>query len=427
MVQRKSVIKSAFESVGEVFTNMWGGTRRRSATYMWSVAYNPWSELDYLRAFSEIPELNAVICTHARMFGNGVIKEVNVSDLSEVKNSKLVAAINNPNWFQGGEEFRRQTKLWRQIFGNEYLYELAPVGVDYENAISKGLFSIPPNWMEVQYKENAPFFTFVEMPEGVKYIVKYGSNDITIPKSDLIHLNDDRVNMRNTGYTTGGVSMLKGESKCKALTPALNNLKMAYETRGGFLKNRGAYGILAGGTKDNLGSMPLTPDEQERIQKEYKNNYGGLDGQMNVIITAAGLTWQQMSINPDKMGLYTETAEDFNKIIDAYGSKRELYAGKDVTYENQKAAEKAVYTDTIIPDAAEWIGGFNKKHRPAGSKTKLIMDYFHLPIFQEDLGLRGASLKANVDALSIALTDQAITIDDYKELEKFGIKSQTLN
>jgi hypothetical protein len=125
------------------------------------------------------------------------------------------------------------------------------------------------------------------------------------------------------------------------------------------------------------------------------------------------------------MGLYTETAADFDKIIDSYGMKRELFAGNTATYENQKEAKKSVYIDTIIPDGNEWVAGFNKKYR-SGAKTKLIIDYFHLPLFQEDLKSRGDSLQANINALSKALQDGAITIDQYKtELEKFGIKSQT--
>lgn len=424
MVKQQGVIKSIWNTVSSMFAppiKGWAGN------YIMSSPYNAWNDIDYLKAFLSIPELNAVVCTGARMFGNGIIKEVDVNG-TEVKNSKLVAALNNPNWFQSGEEFRRQTYIWRKIFGNEYLYENSPVGVDFESASNKALFTLPPNWVGVLYKESAPFFTFTETPDGVSYVVQYNGKLITIPKDALIHLNDDRVymdsNQTNNVYDSFGArSLLKGESKLRALTPALNNLKMAYETRGTLLKNRGALGILSNAASDVAGTIPLDPDERKRIQQEFTMGYGSLEGQSQLIISANNLKWQQMSINPDKMGLYTETAEDFNKIIDAYGSRRELYAGKDATYENAKAAEKGVYIDTIIPDAAEWIAGFNKKHR-VGAKTKLIMDYFHLPIFQEDLGTRGESLKANIDALSIALTDQAITLDQYKtELEKFGIKS----
>lgn len=425
MNKKQGLLSKAWSYGSQVISTLWRA-EKNGASYFYSKNYDAWNELDYLKAFLGIPELNAVISMDAKMFGNGIIKEVDANGV-ETKNSKLVSALNNPNWFQSGEEFRRQTKLWRDIFGNEYLYELVPIGFDFENATQRGLFTLPPNWMKVEYTEQQPFFTFVETPDGVKYIICYNNNEKELPKGSIIHLNDDRVVMDNNAYATSTKNMLKGTSKIKALTPALNNLRMAYETRGTMLKNRGALGILSNATSDKVGAIPLDPEETKTLQKQYGKNYGGLSGQYQLLITNSDLRWQQMSVNPDKMGLYTETAEDFNKIIDAYGSKRDLFAGKDVTFENQKAAEKSVYINTIIPNAAEWIAGFNKKHR-AGARTKLIMDYFYLPIFQEDLAQRGESLKANVDALSIALTDKAIDIEQYKkELEKFGIKTQTLN
>ena len=386
-------------------------------------SYNAWSELDYLKAFLEIPELNAVIGMKARMFGNGIIKEVDDSG-NEIKNSKLVEILRTPNWFQGGKEFMRQTKLFHEIFGNEYLYELFPVGMDIETASRKAMFTIPSNWMTVKYIDDQPFFVYVEAPDSVKYIVKYKGNDMPIPKELLIHINDDRVDMSNSAQS---VVMLKGESKCRALTPALNNLRMAYETRGVLLKNRGALGILSNATSDKIGAIPLEQEEKERIQSEYSNNYGALSGQRQIIISSADLRWQQMSISPDKMGLWEETEADFNKILDSYGMPSELFVRKQgSTYENQKQARKGAYIDTVIPEANEWISALNRKYR-TGAKTKLIIDYTHLAVFSEDLKERGESLQTNINALSKALQDGAININQYMaELEKFGIKKQTI-
>jgi phage portal protein BeeE len=354
------------------------------------------------------------------MFGNGVIKEVD-NNGNEVP-SKLVDLLRNPNWFQGGKEFMRQTNLFHSIFGNEYLYELYPIGREFEEATSKALFTIPSNWMEVIYNEEQPFFTFVEQPNGIKYIVRYKGREMILGNEYIIHLNDDRVNMNNMARTK---SILKGESKLTALTPALNNLKMAYETRGVLLKNRGALGILSNATSDKIGAIPLDPTEKDRIQEEYSKNYGGLRNQRQIIISSADLRWQQMSISPDKMGLYKETEEDFAKIKDAFGMPDELFVrAAGTTYENQKQARKGAYIDTIIPEANEWIGAINNKHRN-GAKTKLIIDYFHLPVFKEDLKDKGDALQSNINALSKAFQDGAIDLYQYiSELEKLGIKKQ---
>ena len=400
----------------EIINNLFR-VKKYGASYFYSTQYNAWADLDYLKAFLEIPELNAVISTKARMFGNGVIKEVDDNGV-EIE-SDLVKLLKNPNWFQGGKEFLRQTNLFRSIFGNEYLYELYPFGVDFETAKSKALFTIPSNWVDVRYLESEPFFTFVETPEGVKYVVLYAGKERTLGNDFVIHMNDDRVNMNNMAQTK---AVLKGESKLKALTPASNNLKMAYETRGVMLKNRGALGILSNATSDKIGAIPLDEAEKERVQEEYSRNYGGLKGQRQLIITSADLRFQNMTVSPDKMGLFQETEEDFCKIIDSFGMKRDLFAGKNSTFENQKAAEKSVYLNCIMPEANEWIGAINNKHR-SDSKTKLIMDYTHLPLFQEDLKDRGDALQSNINALSKAYQDTAINLEQYQaELGKLGIK-----
>ena len=198
---------------------------------------------------------------------------------------------------------------------------------------------------------------------------------------------------------------------------------MAYETRGTILRNRGALGLLSNATSDKVGMIPLDPEERDRVQRAYNKNYGGLKGQFQLLITGADLRWQQMGVNPDRLGLFDETREDFNKIIDSYGMKSDLFVRQiGSTFENQKQAEKSAYVNTIIPEANEWIGAFNRKYRN-GAKTSLIMDYLHLPIFQEDLKARGESLGATVNALSKALTDGAITLEQYQtELQKYGFK-----
>jgi len=51
------------------------------------------------------------------------------------------------------------------------------------------------------------------------------------------------------------------------------------------------------------------------------------------------------------------------------------------------------------------------------------MDYMHLPIFQEDLKTRGDAMTSVFNAMSKAMVDGALTIEEYKkEVRKFGIK-----
>ena len=395
-----------------VFTNLWRPPRKIGNEWFYSINGNAdvFKDLNYPDAFNSIPEVSTVIGLKARAFSNGVIKAV---DKNGKEVDKVPAVLKKPNWFQDTNEFMRQTKLFHEIYGNEYLYMMFGVGFDPSN--SKALYTIPPNLIECQYKDDQPFFVHTEQPK-IKYTLI--ESDQTIPTEQIIHMNDNRVTVNKSTDK----AILTGESKMKGLSAAINNLRYAYEARGIILKNRGAMGILSNSSTDVAGAVPLDPDERERVQKEYRN-YGSLATQNQVIITNANLKWQKMGVNPSELGLFEEAEQDFFKICDTYGTPIDLFAStKGSTFENQRQAEKGLYLRTIIPEANEWIASVSQGLKLDG--IKLVIDYSHLPIFQEDMKARGDSLTAITNALSKMFVDGAITIDEYKEeLKKYGIGS----
>jgi len=288
----------------------------------------------------------------------------------------------------------------------------------------KALFTLPPNLVTAEYTEKTPYFLFTEAPEGVKYKIKYDSVEREIDSAQIIHLNDNRVTIK----TAVDKELLTGESKLQSLRAVINNIKMAYESRGVILKHRGALGILGNAGKDGTGSpLPLDPQERERLQSEYRN-YGGLGDQYQIIISDSNLKWQQMGVNPDRLGLFEEIEKDFDKVLDAFGIPPELFASKEgSTYENQYQAEKGLYLRTIIPEANERAQALTAKLL-AETKNRVVVDFSHLPIFQEDLNQHGAALKTVVEALSKAYQDGAITIEQYQaELIKYGIDNPKQN
>lgn len=377
---------------------------------------NVFAKLQYLEAFNEIPELNAVINKRAKARAQGNYNVVN--DKGEVLHDHwLQKLIKNPNWFQAEKEFIRQSCLFRDIFGNEFLYNLTPVGLSKPERTS-ALFTLPPQLMDLDYKSNLLFFLTKTAPE-IKYTTTTKGGEVEVDKDNLIHLNDNRVNIKDPADK----SVLKGESKMEGLKPALNNIRLAYESRGIILKYRGALGILSNQSQDAGGTIALDEKERETLQQQYKQ-YGGLHGQHQLIISNANLKWQQMNVNPDKLGLFDETSADFDKILDSYDTPSELFVRKaGSTYENQKEARKGFIQDTVWPDGIEWCGAINRKYLLDDPKAKLTVDYSHLSIFQEDLKNRSDAMNTLIQALSKALADQVITLEEYQyELKtKFNI------
>lgn len=386
----------------------------------YSSRHNSFSDIDCLEAFSCVPEVNAVINMKANARSNGRFKVVD-SNNKEYPDEPILKLLASPNWFQAGKEFIKQSTIFHEVYGNEYIYSNFPLGFGIDD--TKALFSLPPNLVKSKYEEKTAFFLFSKTPEGVKYYLKRENLDDTLlPNDQIIHLNDNRVAIKSTTDK----NMLSGESKLKALSAPINNIKLAYQSRGVILKHRGANGAWVTKSKDGVGApLPLDPTEKGEFQKAL-SGYGTLENQDQDIITNTELAWVQRGVNnPQNLGLYQETRESFNKVLDAYGTPPEMFVSdKNATWENQRVAERGMYIRTIIPEANEWCMALNARFYPDGKK-KLIQDFTHLEIFQDDLKKRADALTAAVTALSKMLADKAITIEEYRvELEKYGIKSK---
>jgi len=387
-----------------------------SIFYGVNAASDVWN-LELQKAFLEVPEVNAVLNQDAAMYSNMKLKVVN-SNGEEIQND-LSKLLTNPNWFQSQKEYLRQSRLFRNIYGNEYIYFLAPTAM---NANVKGMFTLPPNKIDISYKADSPFFLNAVRPENIIYTIEVAGRKQPLELENIIHLNDNRIRVGDLSDE----EFLKGTSKLKPLSCPINNIRAAYESRNIILVTRGANGILSNAGTDAMSStVQLDPKEKERLQKEYKN-YGTQAGQSQLIITNMALQWQQMGVNkPKDLGLFEETRLDFDKIIDAYGHKREMYVSeKGSTFENQAEAEKNVYTNTIIPSANEFVFALNQR-LTEGKPYNIIASYDHLAVFSEDLKDRAETLGALTNALSTLFQDGAIDIKEYQtELAKLNVGNE---
>jgi phage portal protein BeeE len=421
-----NIFKSVANFFEQRYNNLWTPTQKFSGMYWYPIAMRDfWLGDKVLNSFLTVPELNAIINLNASSFSNGVMKVVDNSG-KEIASDPVNKILRNPNWFQGQKEFMRQTKLFHDIYGNEYLYIFFPKGFEPQSSL-KALYTLPPNLVEpeIDDKEQPFFFFKPDQPPKITYNVVAPNTNKKFPLSEetIIHLTDNKVHVEKLS----GKSVVEGTSKIKALAAPIKNIKMAYESRGIILKYRGALGILSNGSSDRTGHIPIGDDEINEIQNKYLQ-YGGLDGQFQVIITNANLKWQQMAVSPDKLGLFQETEEDFNKMLDTYNVPSELFVRqKGATFENRRQAEKNFYQNNVIPYANEFCGALNNAIFPDNDSRKIVIDYTHLPIFQEDLKLRAETVSTMVNALSKMLLDSVITVDEYKiELSKFGIGTKPI-
>jgi hypothetical protein len=380
------------------------------------------NDINRLKAFCTIPEVNAILNLRARAHGNFKIGAVDLKgNIIDDIEDPLADIIENPNYFQSKEEFFGQTNLFRDIFGNEFIHLTTPAGMKQPI----GIFSLPSQNIEVKDNKSTnvnggtgPFFLLRELPQNIEYWFKdTGGMSYKLRYNNLLHLNDNNVTF------TDNTSFLKGMSKLDALAAPIENIKVAYEARNVIIVNRGAIGILSNASKDGIGSTaPMNIKEKERIQGEFRK-YGLSKNQWQVIITNLALNWQQMAIDVDKLKLFDETREDTLKLCDAYGTPYELLASiRNTTFDNKKEAKRQWYRETIIPEANARIAGINRKYNTVERGFRFIPVFDHLPIFDTEKMERARSLYFMVNSLTKALEDEAIDIEQYKkELKKYGI------
>ena len=374
------------------------------------------SDQKLLNDYQEIPEVSAIVGMKAKAFSKMVLRIVSKKTGEEAEDAKnyefKIRVLRNPNWFQSQKEFMMQTKTYREIWGNEYIYLNYPFGMPSRRATA--MYSLPANLMTTTTPAPLPFY--LQIDPTIQYEFLWGNQKYPIDKDNIVHLNDNRVDVNKDNWVDGQ-SWLAYQRAC------CNNIRSAYEARGFIIDNIGVQGILTNAGTDVAGTQLMDEGEREDLKKRLADmRYN--KGKFPAIITSLALDWKKISVdNPASLGLFEEIRNDFYKLCDAAGTPSELFGSdKGTTFENQKWAERRLYENTIIPEAEEWIGAMNSQFETENEAWEIVGSYTHLNIFQENLKERAQSVKMMTDALSIALRDGAILQPDYQhELRRMGL------
>ncbi len=365
------------------------------------------SKQQALLYFLSVPELYMIIAKKAQMFSNGSFKVVSKQTGKEQPLTNPIAKLmSRPNWHQGAKEFLIQTKTFREIYENEYLMFNYPLG--FSPSQSKQINSLNPLKLSLPAslttRLETPLFMMNEKPL-FNYKYKENNKEYSINSTDVLQINNPVVD--------GG---LVGSGRLQALKQPLDNIKGAYESRGSLIFSRGALGILSNASKDGIGqAAPLRDGDKETLQNEYKK-YGLTKGQWQLLITNMNLNYQRIAMNPKELMLFEEIEDDFNKLIGAFGLRREIFPNiKGGTFTNQKEATKAAYVDSVIPEAQEWVSALNTFLGLDKKSYHITVDYTHLPVFAEDLKEKGIALRNYIAALDIAFNSGGLTLQQYKD------------
>jgi len=326
-----------------------------------------------LNAYYEIPELNAVINYGAESISNGIWKYQN--EKGENEDHSSLKLLNNPNPVQNGKELLKDFYVYKAVFGNDFIYKLYPDGRKPTFDNIKCLYNIPAQEMSV--KMTGKLFQQTELNEIIEGYLFGGRDGHKFETEDILLSNDIGIKYKNGQY-------ILGQSRMIGLSKALSNIIAAYESRNVLLNSRGAIGAWVNASKDATGATwALRSEEKKEIRDQATRNYGLTNGKSAIMVTNKDIRWEGNTFDSRRLQLMEETEQDFYKICDAYATPKELFSNtKGTTFTNKDSAERSFYRNRIIPVAEDLANGLTKFL--VIEKGKLILDFSHLEILQED-------------------------------------------
>jgi hypothetical protein len=371
-----------------------------TANQLWGVKTAVWIDTQNAwELFMSIPELRAVIDKRASMMSAG--KPVMVDKNGAlVQNHWLLDLIAKPNPMQSWADVVYSLSVNDALYSNAFAY--SPLRSFNQRNI---FVTLPSGKMEISTTGR----TLKQMDtEGLisGFRFKYDNEGFeNLQVQDIVYLT-----------TADGMNIIRPTSKIDALKYPLSNIKASYHKRNVLLENIGAIGILSAQKSDLGGSIPMTPEEKHEIQRDWYAR-----SKDELIITESQVNWQPMSYPTRDLMLFEELTADKLAIIDAYGLNYNLFSSdKGATFSNVKDSIRMCYTDTIIPETQSMYDTIMQQFKLTDEGYKLIADFSHLPVLQDDELSKEQARTAKVNNFSTMLRDGVISSEQYAA--EFGIE-----
>jgi len=355
---------------------------------------------DAWRLFIDIPELRSVINKRATMMSSNVPtlfdKEGNL-----VTDHWINDLITKPNGVQSWSDVVYSMSVQDALYSNVVAY--CPVRSFGQRNL---IITLPNNKIKINLSgKKLKQMEINDLIDSFVFTYDDGSKE-TIQLEDSIYLT-----------TADGMNIVRPISRIDSLRLPLSNIMASYNKRNVLLENLGAIGILSAQSNDMGGAIPMTPEERQKIQKDWYRRQKD-----ELIITESNVNWQPMSYPTRDLMLFEELTEDKLAIIDAFGLNYNLFSSeKGATFSNVRDSIRMAYTDTIIPETQQMYDSMIAQWGLQG-EYYLQANFQHLPILQDDEQVKAQAEKTKVDTWSVMLRDGVITQQQYAE--EFDIELQ---
>jgi hypothetical protein len=392
--------------------NFFFGINGNDKAFIWG-GYN-----SSLKAYRECPVVSSVINRKAECTING--KPYIMDDQGKESKSKVAQAakalLKKPNPLQNGKQFRAQGSVYRQIYGWNLVLKIIPIG--FENDYSKWrLWNIPP-WM-VQISDSTDLFFQQDAKLFSRIFLSYMGHGIELNPDVCFFFKENQISTGTYLYNGSqeNVSLYLPDSKLMSLEGPVDNLISSLNSRGSLIRERGPLWILSNDSGDasDAGLFPIDPKTKDLLHQDFLQ-YGITRGQRKAIITDAKLRLQQCGFDVSELKLLEGEVHDAKMICDTLNYPPELLGLIDSKYDNQDIAERALYTNCILPDAEsedeQWCELLGLHQHELHVET----DYKHVAALQENEEKKGKSRLLLNQAILIEFYNNSITWNRWREL-----------
>lgn len=370
-----------------------------------------WSEItseNAYKMFLTTAEVYSVIKRRGYMLASGFWKHYKIDrngDPVEILDSPLITLLDNPNPLMSGNDFLRQWSENELVFGNDFISKIYGTSLqEYPSA----LHHLPPHRVDI--KTTGKIFRQTRIEDIIlEYRLQLDGGYDSYTTDEILHTK-----------MISGSNPIQGESPLTALYMEIGNIRSAKQFRNVIMSKNGALGMITPKQATGQGAIPLTPDQKRDIEKQYSEQYGAGNHQIQVMITQGAVEWHAMTYPTKDMMLFEEVSADFRTIIDLYGLNDNLFSReKASTFTNLQDGLKHAYQVTTIPEAEEKAMSLSKSIGLIEKGEFLTLDYSHLPILQKNEKEKAEELNLKANAVQKLQASTVYSNQEIKDIADF--------
>jgi HK97 family phage portal protein len=307
-----------------------------------------------------------------------------------VNDTSLHALMEQPNRSKGltWQDITEQALIYTLANGNAYYYGLVPEGF---RSIEE-LDILPSQYVEPM--SNGDFFN----PEIIYQFI-LNNQKFNFTSEQIAH-----VSFFNPGFSTVDESLC-GLSPIQVASQVVKVGNDRWDADANLLQNRGAIGLIT-----DKSDRPMTGEEAGQVQGSFDRRAAGTDKFGKTIVTNKDLNYIQMAMSPQDLQLIEKGVINLRAMCNVYGLDSSLFNDPaNKTFNNRKEAEKAMFTNAVIPLMDKFQAKMNQwlvpTHFP-DQGYRMRVDYSNIPALQEDFNEK-ASILVNLKNSGIITANEA--------------------